>query len=363
MTSIESLTDLVIERTKALASVPAPSLDESERAEIVRKWWEDDFNPVIVDSIGNVWASVQQGPGPALVVAAHLDTVFDRAVAHGTRTEAGRLYGPSVGDDSVAVAALSAAAQLLPDDCGNVWILATVGEEGIGNLAGIRHALANPQAPIGALIAVEGNWLGRVCLTAVGSTRYCVTLRGPGGHAWEEAEADSAIHGVARVVAALDDISLPVEAKTAVNVGLIRGGTAINAKAAEASFDIDLRASSQAALNDLEEAMRKLVEIGRRSLEVDWESLGHRPAGSLSPDHELAVAAIEALAGVGIDAELTAASTDANAAHAAGVPALALGITIGSGEHTTGEWIELSPIGTGLQVLADTISNYTRGTT
>lgn len=363
MTSIESLADLVIERTKALASVPAPSLDESERAEIVRRWWEEDFNPVIVDSIGNVWASVQQGPGPALVVAAHLDTVFDRTVPHGTRTDAGRLYGPSVGDDSVAVAALSAAAQLLPEGCGNVWILATVGEEGLGNLAGIRHALANPQAPIGALIAVEGNWLGRICLTAVGSTRYRITLRGPGGHAWEAAEVDSAIHGVARIVAALDGISRPVEAKTAINVGLIRGGTAINAKAAEASFDIDLRASSQTALNGLDEALRMLVETTRRSLEVEWEPLGQRPAGSISADHELAVAAIDALAGAGITAELTAASTDANAAHAVGVPALAIGVTIGSGEHTTGEWIELSPIATGLQVLADTVSTYTRGTT
>ena len=254
-------------------------------------------------------------------------------------------------------------ARLLPDGCGNVWILATVGEEGLGNLAGIRHALANPQTPIGALIAVEGNWLGRVCLTAVGSTRYRITLRGPGGHAWEAAEVDSAVHGVARIVAALDDIPRPADAKTAVNVGLIRGGTAINAKAAEASFDIDLRASSQAALNDLEAALRTLVETNRRSLEVDWESLGQRPAGSISPDHELAVAAIDALAGGGIAAELTAASTDANAAHAVGVPALALGVTIGSGEHTTGEWIELSPIATGLQVLADTISNFTRGTT
>jgi len=110
--------------------------------------------------------------------------------------EPGRLCGPSVADDSVGVAALSAVATLLaaPSSTGPVWLVATVGEEGMGNLAGIRHALAHPPAPVAAVIAVEGNYLGRVVITGVGSVRLRVRYAGPGGHAWGAAEAPSAVH-------------------------------------------------------------------------------------------------------------------------------------------------------------------------
>lgn len=355
-----SLAEVVIERTKELVATPAPPLDEGDRASLVGAWWTGRFNEVVVDDIGNVWACAQPGPGPALVLAAHMDTVFGRDIAHGSEARDGRLYGPSVGDDSVAVASLAAVAELLPADCGHVWLLATVGEEGLGNLAGIRHALRKPQVPIGAVVALDGNWLGRVCTTAVGSIRYRVTLRGPGGHAWEAADADSAVHGAARIIAALDRELLPDRAKSSVNVGTIAGGTAINARAHKARFDVDLRASSQDTLDDLDRRFRRIVDLNRRDLEDHWECIGRRPAGAIDPDHELCQSAIDALGAAGIKAELTAGSTDANAAHAVGIPAIALGVTRGAQEHTIDEWIELAPIATGLQVLADTIYNYTR---
>lgn len=363
MTSTMSLAEMVegvIERTKELAATPAPPLDEGDRAALVEAWWTGRFDEVAVDDIGNVWACAQPGPGPALVLAAHMDTVFGRDVPHGATTRDGRLYGPSVGDDSVAVASLAAVAELLPPDCGHVRLLATVGEEGLGDLAGIRHALEKPKVPIGSVVALEGNWLGRVCITAVGSIRYRITLRGPGGHAWEAADVDSAVHGAARIVAALDREPLPDGAKSSVNVGMIVGGTAINARAHEASFDVDLRASSQAALDELDRRFRRIVDLNRRGLEDQWKCIGRRPAGAIDPDHELCQSAIGALRAAGIKVELTAGSTDANAAHAAGIPAVALGVTFGAQEHTTDEWIELAPIATGLQVLVDTISNYTR---
>jgi acetylornithine deacetylase/succinyl-diaminopimelate desuccinylase-like protein len=146
---------------------------------------------VTVDATGNVWGQLRDGELPAVLVAAHLDTVFGPEVAHGARPDGdGRLLGPGVGDDSVAVASLAALQALLPESVGAaVWIVATVGEEGLGNLAGVTAALQQPPVPIGALLALEGNYLGRVNTIGVGSVRFRVVVDTPGGHAWEDADA------------------------------------------------------------------------------------------------------------------------------------------------------------------------------
>ncbi|MDG2028698.1 MAG: M20/M25/M40 family metallo-hydrolase [Acidimicrobiales bacterium] len=355
------LIEQVVRRTERLASIPAPPLEEHDRAAVVEEWWSTELHEVSIDEVGNVWGRVRGGRGPALVVAAHLDTVFGVDVHHGTEHRGGRLYGPSVGDDSVAVASLAALDALLPDDPGGpVWVVATVGEEGLGNLTGIRHAISNPRTDIGAVIAIEGNWLGRVCLTGVGSRRFRVTLDGPGGHAWEASEVDSAVHGVARIIAAIDAAPRPENSRTAVNVGRVGGGTAINARADCAWFEIDLRAITQEALDALTATAEMAVRDQKADLVASWASLGDRPAGGLDPAHPLALAAFSALTDAGLDMEVTEASTDANAAHAAGIPALAIGITVGSEEHTIREWIELEPIGAGLDVLAATVMTYLR---
>lgn len=359
--STDALAARVIERTRTLAEIPAPPLDEGDRADVVAGWWSTELDEVSVDAVGNVWARVRSGTGPAVVVAAHLDTVFARTVDHTTSVVNGRLYGPSVGDDSVAVAALSTLDQLLPDDPGGaVWVLATVGEEGLGNLTGIRHAIAEPRVQMGAVIAIEGNWLGRVCLTGVGSVRRRIEVVGPGGHAWEAADNPSAVHSLCRIVAALDQAERPRAGRTAVNVGLINGGTAINARAERAWFDLDLRADTAAGLAALSATLDECISQHAAALTVTATSLGDRPAGELHPSHPLALAALAALGAHGVESRISAASTDANAAHAAGIPALAVGVTIGAQEHTIGEWIELAPIPTGLLALADTVTDYFR---
>jgi tripeptide aminopeptidase len=363
MTAGPALVEEVIERTMHLASIPAPPFEEHERAEIVAQWWSGALSEVTIDEVGNVWGQVRKGRGPAVVVAAHLDTVFGHDVTHSVERREGRLHGPSVGDDSVAVAALATLDPLLPADAGGpVWILATVGEEGLGNLTGIRHAISQPRTEIGAVIAVEGNWLGRVCLTGVGSTRHRVTVEGPGGHAWEASDVDSAVHGIARIIAAIDAAPRPGTGRHAVNVGRVGGGTAINARADRAWFEIDLRADHPEALEELDATVARCVRDKASDLEVTWEGLGDRPAGSLDPAHPLAVAAGTALTEAGIEPHITAASTDANAAHAAGIPALAIGVTRGTNEHTIHEWIDLEPIATGLGVLAGTVATYLRST-
>jgi acetylornithine deacetylase/succinyl-diaminopimelate desuccinylase-like protein len=264
-----------------------------------------------------------------------------------------------VGDDSIAVSSLSPVSSLIADQGSTpVWIVATTGEEGLGNLRGIRHVLDNAPVPIGAVIAVEGNYLGRVAMTAVGSFRWRVTISGPGGHAWERANAPSALHGLGRLIVGLDALHEPT-AKTSVNVGRGAGGEAINARALNAWIEVDVRAEDPETLRSLEErASKEVDDLRDGALEVSVEELGRRPAGRLEPSHPLVRAAVEALASVGIEADLVSASTDANAAYAAGIPAVTLGITNGSLEHTREEWIDLEPVATGLQALAQTVIRF-----
>ncbi|HEX9551621.1 MAG TPA: M20/M25/M40 family metallo-hydrolase [Streptosporangiaceae bacterium] len=315
---------IVLRRTTELARIAAPTGAEQHRAERVRCWWAADGWSPSTDAVGNVWAQVTGGHGPGLLVCAHLDTVFGADVAHEVRAASGRLWGPSVGDDSLGVAALSAAASVVRHGRGTgpFWIVATVGEEGMGNLTGIRHAIATATNPLSAVIAVEGNYLGRIVTTGVGSVRLRVRYRGRGGHAWELADAPSAVHAIARAASIIAGLTVP-GARCSVNVGVIGDAPP--------------------------------------GLSVEVEDLGRRPAGSISVSSPMVRAAIAALGNSGIAAQISAASTDANAAYEAGISGLAVGVTTGAGEHTPAEWIETAPVATGLTVLAETIELVREG--
>jgi acetylornithine deacetylase/succinyl-diaminopimelate desuccinylase-like protein len=267
-----------------------------------------------------------------------------------------------VGDDSIGVAALPAVARLVRPGPGTgpLWLVATVGEEGTGNLAGIRHALEHAPAPVAAVIAIEGNYLGRVVITGVGSVRWRVRYHGPGGHAWERSQAPSAVHAAAAACSLLAGLDV-AGARSSVNIGTIGGGEAINARAREAWFEADLRADSAPALAGLVDQARAIVSAADGQLRVDIDELGSRPAGGVGESSPLAGAAVAAHQRAGVPVEFGAASTDANAAYAAGIPAVALGVTRGQGEHTPAEWIETGPVAEGLTVLAETIRLFREG--
>jgi len=358
---LDDLAAEVVERTIRVSSVPAPTGEEHERAALVAGWWSGDgFGDVSIDKAGNCWATVRSGTGPAVVLAAHLDTVFGTETDHAVRRAGDRLFGPGVGDNGVAVAALAAVGRLLESAPGTspVLILATVCEEGLGNLAGARHAVACPPAELGALIAVEGNYLGKIGTTGVGSRRWRVLVTGPGGHAWEQSGAPSAVHEAARIVEALSGIAT-VAGASSLNVGTFEGGESINARARRAQFDLDLRGADEATLASLESAARAVLDTPRAGgLSVELSEIGRRPGGRIEPGHPLLSAARDALAARGVAWREVATSTDANAAHAAGLAALALGVTTGAGEHTPEEWIDLGPIADGIAVLADTVERY-----
>ncbi len=349
----------VLDRTRTLCEIPAPPLGESARAAIVAGWWEaDNLGRVDIDTAGNVWAQAAAGDGQAILLAAHLDTVFDETTPHGTSIRGERMFGPGVGDNTVAVAALSSAARDLPSETmqHDVWLVATTGEEGLGNLVGIRHALSNPPAPIEALIAIEGAYWGRIATTAVGSIRFRFELECPGGHAWEDRDKISAVHEVAGLAAEI--VGLKSGPTDAVNVGRIWGGEAINIRAPQAGMEVDLRADNPGDLHHLAQGVA--AEVDRLSPEVRVTSteIGNRPAGSIDRRHPLVRAAYSALRTAGVEPEYTAASTDANAAFDLGIPAITVGITTGGGEHTPEEWIDLPPVATGIATLTKTVVNY-----
>jgi tripeptide aminopeptidase len=356
----------VLSRTVELAEIPAPTGQEDARRDLVRSWWQrDGWADVRADQVGNVWARVRPGGQPAVVLAAHLDTVFDAGVDHRVRRDGTLLRGVGVGDNSVGVAALSAVGTMLAaaEGCAPVWLVATVGEEGLGNLRGITEVIRQDRVPLAALVAIEGNYLGRIATVGVGSVRWRVTVSGPGGHAWEQSSAPSAVHAAARMVAGLAALSRRGAGsgrggRAAVNVGLFSGGEAVNARARQAEFLVDLRASEARLLEELEARARRIIAAPPARVTVEVEELGRRPAGELPASHPLAAAAAAALRVSGLRATFTAASTDANAAHAAGVPAIAIGVTTGGGEHTPEEWIDTAPLATGLKCTADTVTRW-----
>jgi acetylornithine deacetylase/succinyl-diaminopimelate desuccinylase-like protein len=323
-------------------------------------------DPISLDEVGNLVGRVREGTTRSegcLLIAAHIDTVFARGVALETRDDANLMVGPGVGDNTVSLAVLSELGAILPPttNC-PVWIAATVGEEGLGNLRGITHLLAHPPAPVSSVIALEGNYLGRVNTVGVGSRRWRVVLDGPGGHSWEEADHVSAVESAATVIVGLTEAVRVAAAqfpgRSTINVGRVSGGESINSRARSCWFEVDLRSDSAEALADLTHLVLHTVAEHATDVVSVVSDIGHRPAGSTPADHALVLEAVKAARENGRPARLTAASTDANAAYALGIPAVTLGVAVGGDTHTEREWIDLATIADGLRILVDTIVNY-----
>ena len=275
------------------------------------------------DGVGNVFA----GEGRVLLLA-HLDTVFPprplRAVGE-------RLYGPGVGDNSSGVAVLLS----LPEIPGVVRGF-TVGEEGLGNLRGARALVAALEPQV--VVAVDG-YIPGVVDRALGSVRFAVRFRGPGGHAWGDRGAPNPVFALAEGLSALH-ARLGAEKEASLNASALKGGEAVNAIPLEASALLEIRALEEGRLGALfREAEDLFRQAARRHrVELSLEVLGQRPAGSTATE-ALRRAAEEALRAIGERPLFQTGSTDASAAVERGIPALALGVYRGGGAHTEGEWV------------------------
>ncbi len=342
----------------SICEIPAPPFREQARAAELRRRFEAlGLVEVRIDAEGNVIGERPgSGGGPRVVISAHLDTVFPEG-SDVTVTRTGtRFAGLGIGDDCRGLAVLLAVARALQEAGirlpGDVVFVGTVGEEGAGNLRGVRHLFAQRSAgPIDYFLSIDGTGSG-IASAAVGSHRYRVTIRGPGGHSYGDFGMPSPIHALGRAMALIGDFPVPARPKTTFNVGIVRGGTSVNSIAADAAMDIDLRSESQAELDRVDALLRRAVDtaIAREQarwpasaarLRAEWEEIGKRPAGAQPDGAPIVRAALRAGRDVGLAPRTTASSTDANIPISLGIPALTLdGGGSGDGAHSPGEWYD-----------------------
>jgi acetylornithine deacetylase/succinyl-diaminopimelate desuccinylase-like protein len=344
-------------RQKRLSSIPAPTGAEGKRARAVgEEMRRIGLADVATDAVGNVSGWFRgAGGGPAIITAAHLDTVFGPDVDVSVRRTGSLLTGPGIADNARGLAGMLAIAEVLSAGGWRldrpVAFVATVGEEGAGNLRGMRHLLERGPRP-GAVIVLDGAGDDRVVHTALGTRRFRVVFRGPGGHSWAAFGTPNPAHAAGALAHAVAGIQRPRGARTACSVVGLSGGSGLNCIPEEARIDIDLRSEDPGALTALEGELRlrarqALVEENARRgqehppLSLTFEVIGDRPSGRTAEDDPLVVAALEATQAVGKHPSLATASTDANIPISMGIPAIALGAGGRAGEpHRTTEWFE-----------------------
>jgi len=351
----------------AISAVPAPSFAEQARAAWLRQQLEPFGLSPTTDAAGNLLAARSgRHPGsPAVAVSAHLDTVFSALTPLNIRREQARLLGPGISDNGSGLAALWALAGAFHHvgivTAAPLLFVANVGEEGEGNLRGMRHlyrqhlgtaAVADPvPAPaIALLIALDGAGIDNVISQALGSRRFEIVISGPGGHSWSDHGAPNPIVAAARAIGTLCRLPLPTNPRTTLNIGSIEGGTSINTIPERAVLKVDIRSCDPARINELEQHLRSAVADACDELHTHSSHLQHaitvvgeRPAGELPAGSPL-LAAIRAVdAQLGIQAQFLRASTDANIPLSLGLDAIALGAGgSGGGAHTLHEWFDPS---------------------
>ena len=340
-------TGVIIADAVALAELPGGTGHERVRIDWLNKRLAAAPGSRHVDGVGNlVWTF---GPPPyRLAVLVHVDDVFGEQTARGVTRRDGWLCGPGIGDNAIAVATAVAVIERALAGPGEkpLAVVFTVGEEGLGGLRGARHA-CRELAPE-AVLALEGHGSDRVFTDAVGSLRVRLTVTGPGGHSWWDRGRASAVHELVRL---LTGMIASVPAPLSVNVGLVDGGTGVNAIAARASATVEWRATDQAALDRQEAALAELTTEVSPGLRLETERLDRLQAGSVPLAHPLVAAVLRARRAVGLPDATGDGSTDANAALAAGIPAVALGCCVGEDMHAPTERIRADSIAAGASQL------------
>jgi len=343
-----------------ICEIPAPPFKEEARArEIARRFEEIGLLRVRLDEEGNV---IAERPGlssePRVIVSAHLDTVFPEGTNVRVRREGTRLYAPGISDNTCGIVSLIALARALDAGGikteGRVYFVATVGEEGEGNLRGARYLFTRGEFQSGAdaFISLDGPGLERITQRALGSRRYRVTVIGPGGHSWGDFGIVNPVHALGRAIARFASYPAPLAPRTSYNVGIIEGGSSVNAIPERASMLVDIRSVSSDEIEKLEAYLRRVVEIAAReensqrstsgtSVTCEFEQVGDRPSGETAVNSRIVRAAIECSRALGIEPRLDCSSTDSNIPISLGIPAITLGVGgISSNCHSLTEWYE-----------------------
>ncbi|HTV03255.1 MAG TPA: M20/M25/M40 family metallo-hydrolase [Luteitalea sp.] len=338
----------VVDQQIALCQIPAPPFKEQARGVAYRKAFEQlGLQRVRVDAVGNVIGERPgAGRGPHLVYSAHLDTVFPEGTPVKVTRDVATLRGPGISDDCRGLGVVLGVIRALRDASvqtpGRITFVGTVGEEGLGDLRGVKH-LFGPDGlgQIDRFVSVDGAGL-EITNGGVGSRRYRATFRGPGGHSYGAFGLPNPINAMGRAIAAIADLQVPASPKTTFNVGRVGGGTSVNSIPFEAWVEVDLRSEESGPLQALDAKVRAAVEAAVQAentrwnhaqrITVDMKLVGDRPAGRTADTSDVVVAARSVLRALSLPVVLENSSTDANVAMARGIPA----ITIGGGGRGTG---------------------------
>ncbi len=328
----------------SISEIPAPPFKEERRAAYLKKRFAElGLENARLDGEGNVLAGYPGGTeGPLLVLSAHLDSVFPEGTDVRVRREGNILKGPGISDDSRGLAVMLAVARALTRHKitlgGRLLFVGTVGEEGLGNLRGVRHLFNEELRDVDYFISIDDVGLKTIS-TAVGSHRYRVIFRGSGGHSYADFGIRNPMHALGRAMAGIAAFQVPDTPKTTFSIGRVAGGTSVNAIAHTVWMEVDMRSRDAGELDRLDRAFRETVASALRrenrrwssgdSLTMEIKTIGRRPTGRLAEGAALLRAAARADSALGIATAYMAGSTDANVPISMGIEALTLG---GGGE-------------------------------
>ncbi len=348
----------------SIAQTPAPTGAERARGELVAGYWRDAGLEPRFDEVGNVIAELA-GQGPRVLVACHLDSVFGPDVDVTVNRDQERWVGAGLGDNAASLAVLTrwvqeAAEAGAGEARPHLTLVATVGEEGLGDLRGARHAVAQLGEAHDLFVALDG-YLGSITDQAVGSRRFEARFKAAGGHSWGDYPSPSATHAAGAAIARLAALHVPRTPRSSLNVGQVWGGTSINAIAESAGFNLDLRSVDAGALARLEETALDAIAAAASEHEAALEMVmvGDRPTGSVD-NRSLVKAAREAYEAAGVKAATGPGSTDANAAVAAGLPSLSFGVYRGGNAHRLDEWVDPATLAVGLRAWRELLARLAR---
>jgi tripeptide aminopeptidase len=337
---------------------PAPPFQEHQRAEWLQKQFQAlGLEDVHIDEVGNV-IGVMRGAHPqekAVGVTAHIDTVFPPSTKLNVRREGEKLYGPGISDNGAGVTAMDAIAAamratgLRPER--SVVFIGNVGEEGEGDLRGMRHLFTESKYKdaFAHMLVLDGSVTDTIVTQGLGSRRLEVTVRGPGGHSWSDFGTANPIVILAKALTRLSELQLPAESKTTLNIGTIEGGTSVNSIPATASARIDIRSAASENIAQVEQQARALIEQavreatgkGAQQITHEVKVIGDRPAAELAADARILQVMQAVDAQLNNNSRIQRASTDANIPIAMGLEAVSIGTGgTGGGAHSLNEWYD-----------------------
>jgi len=341
-----------------LTEIPAPPYQEQQRAAAVKELMAEAGLAVQVDEMGNVIGELRGADEKEIIlVSAHLDTVFPAGTNVKVRHEGNRMMAPGISDNGTGLAALLALARAMQfarlKTQRTILFAGNVGEEGEGNLRGMRELIEAYRSKLKAVVVLDGSGIEHVTTKALASRRLEAKVTGPGGHSWSDFGMPNPINALVRGSVRFINTKVPASPRTSFNIGQIEGGTSVNSVPHEARIKVDIRSESEEELTRLESALRDCIAAGVRdemepprdrskgSLEWKVELLGSRPGGELSPDSPLLAALRAADEYVGNESRLERSSTDANIPLSLGIDAISIGAGgSGGGSHSLQEWYE-----------------------